>query len=338
MSGGFGGFNFGAPPNASAQAPTPASGFSFGSAFSSTQPSQPTQPTQQAQQPQSAPLFTFGAPSTNAPSSTNAGSTGSGFSFMGNQPTSGFGGFGQVAPSTAPTTTTATTTTTTVPPPASSAPTSAPISFSFGASTAPPSQSAQPTLQMPASTAQPTATPFTFGKPPDPTTADKAKEAQPSTLGGAPPVTDARLVELEGKKVSVILDNLYSILLKDLGTANKHAATLMTSEKDIELLEDMMKQFSSKLTHIQQKQFATEESLRKLYELQCDVLDIVKKMEDYSQYTTHPLTHAINTVENNLIALEQRITSSSVIDKEVLEVYQGLQRQISLIGMLEAAQ
>lgn len=155
-------------------------------------------------------------------------------------------------------------------------------------------------------------------------------------VSGAQPVTDARLVELEGKKVSAILDSLYSVLLKDLGTANKHSAALIACEKDIELLEETMKQFSSKLTYVQQKQSATEESLQKLYELQCEVLDIVKKMEDYSQYTTHPLTHAINTVESNLMTLEQKILSSSVIDKEVLEVYQGLQRQISLIAMLEA--
>lgn len=331
MSSGFGGFNFGAPSQSSTQQSVPSSGFSFGAGFGSAQSTQPSQATQQPQQSQPAPSFTFGAPATSVPNSNNAGSAGSGFNFMSKQPVSGFGGFGQATSATA-TTTAATTMTTN--------PTSAPVSFSFGASTAPSSQSTQSTLQTPAlatAAAGSTSKTFTFGKPADPTAADKEKETQPLS-GGTQVITDARLIELEGKKVSAILDNLYTTLLKDLGTANRYATSLMNSEREIELLEDMMTQFSSKLTYIQQKQFATEESLRKLYELQCDVLDIVKKMEDYSQRNTHPLTHAINTVENNLTLLEQRLLSTSVINREVLEVYQGLQKQISLIAMLEAAQ
>lgn len=326
MPSGFGGFNFGAPPQTSSQpsAPAPAqtSGFSFGSNFGSAQSTQSAQPTQNTPQQQSQPtqLFTFGAPSTSVPSSANTGAAGSGFNPIAKPPASSLGGFGQAA-----STATATTTTS-----------SAPVSFSFGASAALSSQPMQPTLQTPSSTTPSTTTSFSFGKSFEPSIVNKQREEQTSTPGRTQPTLDARLVELEGKKVSVILDNFYGILLKDLGTANKHATALISCEKDIELLEETMKQFSSKLTYIQQKQSATEESLRKLYELQCDVLDIVKKMEDYSQYTTHPLTHAINTVENNLMTLEQKILSSSVIDREVLEVYQGLQRQISLIAMLEA--
>ncbi|ESU37890.1 Hypothetical protein DHA2_150286 [Giardia duodenalis] len=315
-----GGFSFGAPVQASSQPQGKAPGFSFGSGFG---PAQSTQLTQQPQQSQPAPSFTFGASSTSAPTSANTGTTGFGFSFAAKPQVSGAGGIGQTTSSVAPTTTAPTTA-------------SAPAPFSFGAPAAQSSQPAQPTPQPPPSTAPATTAPFAFGKSSEPVTVNKAKEDQPSIASGTQPVTDARLVELEGKKVSAILDNLYSVLLKDLGTANKHSAALITCEKNIELLEETMKQFSSKLTYIQQKQSATEESLRKLYELQCDVLDIVKKMEDYSQYTAHPLTHAINTVESNLLTLEQKILSSSVIDREVLEVYQGLQRQISLIAMLEA--